>query len=65
MKESLGEVLQVEEQIVAGSNFRITFKVENRKYDELEVVVFMQPLANLTRVIYTSPKIEGVEVSGS
>ena len=54
--ENLGDLISVEEQIVAGSNYRLIFEtVGNASSKEVVIIVFVQPWSNIMRVTYTSP----------
>ena len=63
MNEKLGEVISVEKQIVAGSNYRMIFETEGKASSkEVVIIVFVQPWSNIMRVTYTSPEIpEGIK----
>lgn len=61
-KEALGKVTDVQRQIVAGYNYKITFKPElSASYQQAVVVVFVQPWTNTVEVIdaWTEPKLQG------
>ena len=50
--EGLGKITDVQKQIVAGYNYKISFKPElNKSYNQAVVVVFVQPWTNTIEVI--------------
>ena len=54
----LGRMLEVETQVVAGTNYRFTFTKNESSGETVEVVVFVQPWTNTVKVI----RIDGQEV---